>query len=335
MKKKLALILVTVLMLALAIPAMAATRINITAPFGTPVLDGEKDSVYGDLVAVDAIHSFDEVTTTGATAKYAFAWDKDFLYVYVEVDDKTPNFDHADAHQRDSAEVFIDWFNTQADNFQDGVSAYWLVRFISDPNSEEGSGGVTGFKNDIGGGTPWNLAGAEEEIIRVSKPINGDYKNGYTIEAKIPVAPVEPCEDGTTMTFEEGRVIGMCFGVNDNQDGTQRNTGAYPANVEPDASWDSPVNHGYLLTLVAASAASAVEEPKEEPAAETKDEPAVETKDAPVVEEAPVAVQEAAPEATPAPVQSAPATGDMTIVFCLAAILGAAVVSFRIIKTKA
>ena len=248
MKKFLALGLIVAMMFVMAIPAMAVTPINYTTPLGTPALDGVKDDFYGEWIPINTIHSFDGSTETGATGKFAFAWDANALYVIAEVIDTIPGHDHNDDHQRDSVEIFIDWWNTGAEAANNDEGPYWLVRIHSDPEADRP---ITGFTNaypeTLGG---WWGVGYEDDVLasmtRVVVPINGSYNNGYILEAKIPIAGVSG-----GVNFKAGTVVRFCLAINDNQ-GDGRATGAYPAHNEPDHSWDCPANHGYLMTLSAA-----------------------------------------------------------------------------------
>lgn len=297
--KVLAIILVVAMMFSFSIAASAA-RIDINAPQGTPTIDGVKDAVYSDLIPVDKIYSFDDVTTTGATGKYAFAWDSNFIYVYVEVVDTTPCHEEADDHEQDSCEVFIDWYNTQADTADNGEGPYWLVRFHSDIT--ESPMKVTGYQNGDNYDTyAWGAVaeGIEAKVVG----LNGDLKNGYVVEAKLPKADI-----AGGMEFKEGTVISVCFGINDNQ-GETRLTGAYPSHVEGDASWNAPVNHGYLLKLVGAGG-GATETPKED-----------------VKDDQPEAKDEA-------PKQTPPKTGDAGMI-ALIAVMALAATGVVVLRRKA
>ena len=248
MKKFLALVTAIVMLFVMAIPAAAVDPINYTAPSGTPTLDGVKDDFYGEWIPINTIHSFDDVTTTGATGKFAFAWDATALYVIVEVIDTTPNYEHNNAHERDSVEVFIDWYNTGADHADNDEGPYWLVRISGNPDADPSVGGFTNDYPDIRGGW-WGVdfdSDVLDTMTRAIASLNGSYNNGYIVETKIPIASVSGGID-----FKAGTVIRFCLAINDNQ-GDGRATGAYPAHNDPDSSWDKPANHGYLMNLGAA-----------------------------------------------------------------------------------
>ena len=247
MKKILALGIAIAMLFIMAIPATAVNMINYTAPSGTPALDGVKDNFYGEWIPINTIHSFDG-TETGATGKFAFAWDATAIYIIAEVVDTTPNHEHNDAHQRDSVEVFFDWYNTGV-HAETGEGPFWLIRLASDPD-RAGEEGVTGFTNNYeGSGMNWGNNPANMGATRATAPLNGSYNNGYIVEAKIPIAEVEG-----GMVLAEGVQIRFCLAINDNQ-GEGRATGAYPAHVEADGSWNNAENHGYIMTLAAAPAA--------------------------------------------------------------------------------
>lgn len=303
MKKILTLALCVVMVAALIIPVAAST--NMTAPKATVTLDGERDDTYGGPWELKSMQE-DAASTTGATGKVWIAWDNDYLYYYLEVADTTPNHNHNDDYGRDCVEMFIDWYNAKDEDTSNTAHPYWQYRIASAPN-DAGQQFTNGINQAAGeDGTGWTLQEHVDsvEANSVVKLVDG----GYKFETRIPYKKYN-------IDVKEGSVIAVDFMVGDNQEDDGRTSCAWldPA-FTSNNQWQYPNECGGLLTLGAAAVA---------PVVETKDEPAVET---------PEAVQESTPAPAPA---TAPQTGDMTILFCLIAILGAGVVSFRIIKTKA
>lgn len=77
--------------------------------YGTAIIDGVKDDVYTDepqLVADKRLAS--SLAEDGTSAKVWLAWDYSGLYVYAEMDEKTPSWSGKDEYLKDSLEVFVD-----------------------------------------------------------------------------------------------------------------------------------------------------------------------------------------------------------------------------------
>jgi len=251
MKKILALVMCAALLFVLAIPAMAAP-ITITAPKGTPTINGTfEPDVYSDFVNIDFVDNADG----GATGKAATAWDDDNIYVYVEVYDTTPHHDNETNWQTDNVEFFFDWNNHKADYIQNDDEPFWQARIHSAPGINDY--GITGHANER-----WDPEDFEA-INFVVVPLSGsDLTNGYIIEAAFPRSAVEG-----GMTLTEGKVIGFDITISDAHTDFDRHSTAFffdhdAAGMESNM-WQNPSALKVLLVLGAAPA-PAVVEPEEE-----------------------------------------------------------------------
>ena len=226
------------------------------------------------------------------------AWNDDYIFYFVEVNDTTPNHEANDGWARDSVEFFIDWHsNAGFDNFNDGY-AYWQIRIASAPNAD----GVQSM-NGING--QWDVREYIEGIPFVVVPLSGnDLSNGYIIEIAFPTRLV----DGG-INLAEGMVIPVDFQIGDNQDGTGRASQAFLTDNDRDTQWNNPSGLHGRLTLLAAPAPPVVDEPEPEPEPEVVDEP-------------PAAADPAPP--APAATGPAPVTADPITLIAIGSILSAA-----------
>lgn len=80
------------------------------AYYGTAEIDGVKDAAYAENYALHARHVLPANSTIqdGSTAKIWLLWDYEALYVYAEVDEKTPACAGSEEYYCDSVEIFID-----------------------------------------------------------------------------------------------------------------------------------------------------------------------------------------------------------------------------------
>ena len=283
MRKVLALILCAALL------AMTAAAVPINSQKGTVVIDGVKDDIYGDFVAIDKAWE----DTPGATGRVAVAWDDANLYFYAEIVDTTPHHNHANDWEGDSLEIFIDWNSAEgADNYNDG-QPYWQIRVHSSPNEDTGGTQVSGGGNfaDMGGdfqGLPFAV------VPLVGNNLNG----GYIVEIAMPLAQTP----GVNALSENGTVK-LSFQINDNQEDMGRTSMAY-ITIGDDTSqeWQWPHACYGVLTLGGAYVAP-VEAVAEE-----------------------VIVEAAAPEAAAAPAAPAPAppTADPISLLVISSLISAA-----------
>jgi len=310
MKKFLAVLLFTAMVFALAIPVAA---LDITAPKATIALDGVRDDAYA---GPWDIKYFNE-GNPGATGQVWTAWDDDYIYLYFEIDDKTPNHEHGNHYERDCVEVFFDWYNGKDDDTSDDEKfPYWQYRFASAPNEDGQQFSLNINWASLGWGDfseEYNAAGNT-----VVKPLSGsDLKNGYIVETRIPYK-------SAGIKIAEGSVLGADFMIGDNQEDSGRSSMTFP---DPDFTSNNQYQHpfelGVAFKLGAAPLPPVVEAPPEEAAPVVNDAASGggEAADAEIV---PVIVA-----ATPAPVSSPITSDSMMIVVLTMALLGAFVITKR------
>jgi len=292
MRKFLAFMVCVVLVATLAVVPVAAHRITLTAPMGTPTINGTfEPDVYGEFYYLAHVGGD---TGEGADGRIALAWNDDYVFAFIEVNDTTPNHDNETNWQTDNVEFFFDWANNQgSDEFNDG-GAFWQVRIHSAPGIHDFH--VTGHANH-----QWDPYWLNESISYVIVPLSGDdLSNGYIIEAAFPRSRV----DGD-ITFAEGMVIGFDVTIGDSHDGFERDSTAYFFDAEEHSletnMWENP--SAFKALLVLGGAPAAVEE-------EAAEDEAEEIEDAPVVE--------------PITDTAAPQTADPIMLIALGTVISAA-----------
>jgi hypothetical protein len=142
-----------------------------------------------------------------ATANVWMAWDENALYVYAIVDDTTPN--HGDGDWGfDNLEIFIDWNAGRGTNASiTDATPYWQVRVSPTAGRPN---------NAIVSGTIYNSPGVSfaSHVTAIAVPIDGDWNNGYIVEARI--------EAPSSVALYSGKQIPVDFQVGDNMLGTGR-----------------------------------------------------------------------------------------------------------------
>ena len=88
---------------------------------GTAVIDGELDEAWNNAIEVSLDNGTDNPVAT-ATAKVM--WDKDYLYVFMDVTDPELNKSSEQVHEQDSVEVFIDETNSKAQEYNAATKQY-------------------------------------------------------------------------------------------------------------------------------------------------------------------------------------------------------------------
>jgi len=242
MKKILAFGIVIAMMFALAISATAAP-ITITAPKGTPAVDGVFDAgVYGDWTALGFVGSGPDPIDGGADGRVAAAWDDEWIYVFVEANDPTPFSDNSTNWQTDNVEFFFDWNNYKGETIDNDDNPFWQARIHRAPGAEEFS--RTGHANG-----DWQNEQPNDDHpfyhIRYAIVESG---SSYTIEAAFPRSAIEG-----GFTFAEGTVIGFDVTLSDAQDNDDRYSTAFFYASEDDQMWQNPSHLKALLVLGAAA----------------------------------------------------------------------------------
>lgn len=166
-----------VMLFIMAMPAMAQNIYLPVTPKADIILDGIRDSGYGEERVIDSyIHG----KGNGATGKVWTAWNEKGIYIFAEVYDITPNHNHQNAWERDFIEIFIDWESGATGWPALAVSAVdncWQIRIPSQPD-ENSADMVSGA---LGDGT---LKRGEDFFVT---PLNGsDYNDGYAVELLLP-----------------------------------------------------------------------------------------------------------------------------------------------------
>jgi endo-1,4-beta-xylanase len=162
----------------------------VTAKYGTPVIDGEVDSIWSqvtDEISIDHDHT----AWHAATGKAKVLWDDHNLYVLVQVSNSKLDKSNVNAWEQDSVETFIDENNAKTSFFQPEDDGQYRVNYENEvtfnPDNEH-------FKQ-----------GFESEV-----KVSG---NNYTIEMKIPFKSVTP---------KNNTKIGFDAQINDAEDGARQ-----------------------------------------------------------------------------------------------------------------
>jgi endo-1,4-beta-xylanase len=179
------------------------------APYGKAAVDGVVEADWGKAKVMEV-----SLTAAGkpqATAKARAMWDEDFLYVLMEVSDPILNAAAADAHQKDSVEVFMDE-NGEATTTYQGDDGQYRVSYEN----------ARSFGSN----------GEEKRMLSSAILVPG----GYLVEMAIPFR---------TIKGEAGLVIGFDAQVND-ADGSGKRVGISKWNDDTDESWRNTLNFGKL-----------------------------------------------------------------------------------------
>ena len=253
MKKFLSLAVVAAMMLAMAVPAMAADPIQIPTPNVSIAVDGSRDEGYAGPYAINTF--FPDGDPDGATGQLWTAWDGSSLFLYVEVNDTTPNHEHGNSYERDCVEIFIDFLNAREEDTGDETKAYWQLRIMSAPNED----GVQFEAQENQAAYGWSSPNNDPiaEMVQANSVINLT-GSGYVIETKIDISSF----DYIGLTLAEGVQIGFDFVVSDNKNDEQRDSMAYLGNNPTNNQYQYPVDCGATLVL---GGAPVVELPPEEP----------------------------------------------------------------------
>lgn len=161
-----------------------------SAPYGTPVIDGEMDSKWANAPVYTTDVMVEQHNNAVAKAQLRAMWDEQNLYVYAVVLDSNLSDANANAWEQDSMEIFVDQNNGKTDSYQGDDGQYRI-----------------NFKNakTVGGHATQN------NYTSATKIIDG----GYVVEAAIALDTITPMA---------GNVIGFDFQVNNDQDGGSRDS---------------------------------------------------------------------------------------------------------------
>lgn len=223
MKKTISVLICVIILLSMSVVNIAAAETAaspvLTSSFGTPTIDGVKDTIYSKSTKIESnSYNTDKYkgTTPGNFTAY-FANDEAFLYAYLEV--KTNN---TAITANELARLYVDFLNTDnnarlADTT--GTNTYQATNFPGTPTVY--NGGQFEFKAStaaIGALTRGsNLPGIKD---KVKFNITTDGANGkWILEAAIPFS------DAVAASIKNGEVtIGVGFEVRVDLDGTGANS---------------------------------------------------------------------------------------------------------------
>ena len=155
---------------------------------GTVTVDGKKDSQWDKAVEVPLTINLGSKTE----AKAKLLWDEDNLYVYVDVTDSVLNSDSANAHEKDSVEVFIDENNHKSDSYEDDDKQY-RINYLNEHS--------------------FNGTKCEEENVQSKVTLT---ETGYVVEAAFAwtdITPVDGTEIGLELQINDADASGKRIGT--------------------------------------------------------------------------------------------------------------------------
>ena len=206
----------------------------MTIPMGKALIDGELDDIYKTVPEVVLGKGIDNAQAS-ATAR--LAWDQDFLYVYMKVDDAVLNKASEQVHEQDSIEVFIDETNSKADAYNAGTKQYRV--------NYENEHSFNGDKC------------TEENLQTIAVKTD----SGYVVEGAFKWTEVKP---------SEGDYIGIELQVND-ADASGVRIGTLTWNDQTDQCWSVPACYGTAILAGAPDMSQIESEPEaEQPAGEVE-----------------------------------------------------------------
>jgi endo-1,4-beta-xylanase len=162
-----------------------------TALFGTPVIDGFVDDVWGNATELP-INRY-QMAWQGANGVSKVLWDNQNLYVLIQVSDSQLDKSSVNPWEQDSIEVFVDENNAKTSFYEDGDGQY-RVNFDNE----------TSFN-------PVSIADGFESKTNVPG-------NGYTVEMKIPLKTITPVNSTK---------IGFDLQINDGKDGARQSAATW------------------------------------------------------------------------------------------------------------
>lgn len=144
--------------------------------YGSPVVDGKRDSVYETMKPLETKNVITgSATENPSSARVWLAWDNDGLYVYAEVNETTPANEASEEYKQDSIEIFTDEDNRKSTTVDKNDTQYRVTSLGSRTMGNAASGS---FKSEV-----------------------STIENGYTVEVKLPWLEILPTE-GTVIGFD-------------------------------------------------------------------------------------------------------------------------------------
>ena len=155
----------------------------ITAVYGTPVIDGEKDEIWE--AAEEMETAVWVLGDSGSTATIKTMWDDTHLYAFVTVTDALLSKAASNPWEQDSIEIYVDQNNAKTTVYQPDDGQY-RINFDNEQSF---------------------LGGAAAEKITSASRLTDD---GYVIELAIQLDAIQP---------QVGMIIGFDFQVNNDENG--------------------------------------------------------------------------------------------------------------------
>ncbi|MBQ6786958.1 MAG: endo-1,4-beta-xylanase [Lachnospiraceae bacterium] len=165
--------------------AKACLKPYIMIPKGTVTVDGTREEAWDKAVEVPL--TIDLGSNVEANAR--LVWDEDYLYAYVDVTDAVLNSDSANAHEKDSLELFIDENNHKSTSYEEDDKQY-RINYLNEHS--------------------FNGTKCLEENMKAATTKTD---KGYAIEAAFAWTDIEPAAD---------MKIGLELQINDADDSGKR-----------------------------------------------------------------------------------------------------------------
>ncbi len=190
-----------------------------------PTIDGKIDACWAQAKALDIKHSFYNPVSSpeDCSATYKALWDKEGLYVLVDVTDDDLRNDSEEYWQDDAIEVFIDADNSKSSSYGDNDYQYHFGWDATSPAMGESQHGKTD--------------GVKHALVKTDK--------GYRLEVRFPwpTLGVKPAP---------GANIGLDVQVNDDDGGSDRDS-KLAWHAAQDDAWQNPraIGTAQLAGLIA------------------------------------------------------------------------------------
>ncbi len=181
-----------------------------TAIKATPTIDGKVDDIWSKAKSIN-VDNF-TVGSSGATATAKALWDKDYIYVLMEVKDSLLSKASTNSYEQDSVEIFIDEDNAKSTSYELGDIQY-RVNF----DNERSINGTS-----------------DSDSFITASQVTAD---GYTVELALPAR---------IANFKEGQVIGFDLQINDDANGNGKRDNVSNWNDLTGNGWSSTANYGVL-----------------------------------------------------------------------------------------
>ncbi len=185
---------------------------NIAAAASTPVIDGNIDECWNTAQQYELKNSLYDSpeSKSDCSASYKALWDKNNLYLLIDVSDDDLRRDSDDFYQDDAVEIFLDPDNSKSDSYGDNDFQYYFRWDKSSPSMGE-------FADKSNEGIDFKMKTTD---------------SGYVTEIKLPWALLK-VQPGPGMT------IGLDVHINDDDNGGDRDSKLAWCGKE-DNAWQNP-----------------------------------------------------------------------------------------------